>query len=388
MAKIKKAPRAGFEFSDEEVEKLNEKYGVNTMVRMSDILESGFRNSYIPTGSHALDICLGGGVVKNRITEIRGTFSTFKSTLSLLIIANFHKQHEEGEAFYVDMERTFDAAYALRLGVDPDRLWIINPDCGEQASDAIIDLLNTGKDVLGIVDSLANLVPAAEIEASLTESQMGLMARLVNRLLRISSAMMKRSMYDMDAPTVTLVCLNQISHKIGGYGNPEVTPGGVRKDHYFSAMFQMRASPSSAIVESTKSNGVTRNVKYGQQVSFKISKNKAGGSQAEEGEFTFYEKDYKGHEPLSIDNAEALFSYGAFYDLIKFVKDSYRYEYLDKAKTVQVIEGSEKQLVKAIRASPFLANRLYRHLLYKVNPSHQLKPPLPHGKTEQTASDE
>ncbi len=187
----------------------------------------------IPTGSLSLDLALGvGGFPKGRIVEIFGPESSGKTTLALHAIANAQKQG--GVAVLIDAEYAFDAVYARNLGVDIDNLLVSQPDTGEQALEIADTLVRSGAIDVIVVDSVAALVPAAEIEGDMGDSHMGLQARLMSQALRKLTGILGRS-------KTCLIFINQLRMKIGVmFGNPETTTGGNALKFYSSVRIDIR----------------------------------------------------------------------------------------------------------------------------------------------------
>ncbi len=188
---------------------------------------------FIPTGAISIDFALGiGGVPRGRVVEIFGPESSGKTTLALQVIAEAQKLG--GMAAFVDAEHALDAAYAQKLGVDIDNLLVSQPDNGEQALE-IVELLirSNGVDVV-VVDSVAALVPRAEIEGEMGEAQMGLQARLMSQALRKLTGAVSKS-------KTCLIFINQLREKIGVmFGNPETTTGGRALKFYASVRIDIR----------------------------------------------------------------------------------------------------------------------------------------------------
>lgn len=186
----------------------------------------------VPTGSLSLDLALGGGIPKGRIIEIYGPESSGKTTLTLHAIAEIQKQG--GSAAFIDAEHALDPAYAKRLGVDTDNLLISQPDNGEQALEIAETLVRSNAVDLIVVDSVAALVPRAEIEGDMGDSHMGLQARLMSQALRKLTGVINRS-------NTTVIFINQIRMKIGVmFGNPETTTGGNALKFYASVRMDIR----------------------------------------------------------------------------------------------------------------------------------------------------
>src|SRR6202166_3568310 len=187
----------------------------------------------ISTGSISIDFALGvGGVPRGRVTEIFGPESSGKTTLALQVIAEAQK--EGGMAAFVDAEHALDAAYAQKLGVDIDNLLVSQPDNGEQALEIVEVLIRSGGVDVVVVDSVAALVPKAEIEGEMGEAQMGLQARLMSQALRKLTGVVSKS-------KTCLIFINQLREKIGVmFGNPETTTGGRALKFYASVRIDIR----------------------------------------------------------------------------------------------------------------------------------------------------
>lgn len=186
----------------------------------------------IPTGSISLDLALGGGIPKGRIIEIYGPESSGKTTLTLHAIAEIQKQG--GTAAFIDAEHALDPAYAERIGVDTTNLLLSQPDNGEQALEITETLVRSNAVDLIVVDSVAALVPRAEIEGDMGDSHMGLQARLMSQALRKLTGVINKS-------KATVIFINQIRMKIGVmFGNPETTTGGNALKFYASVRMDIR----------------------------------------------------------------------------------------------------------------------------------------------------
>jgi len=186
----------------------------------------------IPTGSLGLDLALGGGLPKGRVIEIYGPESSGKTTLTLHAIAEV--QRTGGTAAFIDAEHALDPAYAKRIGVDVENLLLSQPDNGEQALEITETLVRSNAVDLIVVDSVAALVPRAEIEGDMGDSHMGLQARLMSQALRKLTGVISRS-------KATVIFINQIRMKIGVmFGNPETTTGGNALKFYASVRMDIR----------------------------------------------------------------------------------------------------------------------------------------------------
>jgi recombination protein RecA len=213
------------------IDKLDKQYGKGTVMRMSDKLV--VETQVISTGSLSLDIALGiGGLPVGRIIEIYGPESSGKTTLSLHAIAE--SQKKGGIAAFVDAEHAFDRTYAEKLGIDVDNLIISQPDDGEQALEIADALIRSGAIDIIVIDSVAALVPKAEIEGEMGESKMGLQARLMSQALRKLTGTINKT-------GCVCIFINQLREKIGVmFGNPETTTGGNALKFYASVRLDIR----------------------------------------------------------------------------------------------------------------------------------------------------
>lgn len=201
-----------------------------------------------PTGSVSLDLALGGGIPKGRIIEIYGPESSGKTTLTLHAIAE--AQRAGGTAAFVDAEHALDPSYAKRIGVDVENLLLSQPDNGEQALEITETLVRSNAVDLIVVDSVAALVPRAEIEGDMGDSHMGLQARLMSQALRKLTGVISKS-------NCTVIFINQIRMKIGVmFGNPETTTGGNALKFYASVRMDIRRTAQIKQGESVIGNHV------------------------------------------------------------------------------------------------------------------------------------
>ncbi|MCD6417880.1 recombinase RecA [bacterium] len=230
MARGKK-PRENVDSIEMAVEAIEKQFGKGYLIRLGD--KAIQQVPIIPTGSISLDYALGtGGIPKGRITEIYGPEASGKTTLALHIIAEAQKQG--GTAAFIDAEHALDPNYARVLGVDVDNLWVSQPDYGEQALEIAETLVRSGAMDIIVVDSVAALVPKAEIEGEMGEQKVGMQARLMSQALRKLTSAVGRS-------STALVFINQTRMRIGVmYGNPETTTGGVALKFYSTVRIEIR----------------------------------------------------------------------------------------------------------------------------------------------------
>jgi recombination protein RecA len=214
---------------------IDKQFGKGALVRLGDRPQEAIQA--IPTGSIALDAALGiGGVPRGRIMEIYGPESSGKTTLTLHIIAEAQKLG--GLAAFIDAEHALDPEYARKLGVDIDNLMVSQPDSGEQALEIAEALVRSAAIDIIVIDSVAALVPKAEIEGEMGDSVVGLQARLMSQALRKLTAVVSKS-------KTTLIFINQIREKIGVmFGNPETTTGGRALKFYASVRLDIRKTGS------------------------------------------------------------------------------------------------------------------------------------------------
>ena len=212
------------------MEQIEKQFGKGSIMKMGDAHAQ--QVECVPTGSLSLDIALGGGIPRGRVIEIYGPESSGKTTLTLHAIAEV--QRAGGTAAFIDAEHALDPAYAKRIGVDVENLLLSQPDNGEQALEIAETLVRSNAVDLVVIDSVAALVPRAEIEGDMGDSHMGLQARLMSQALRKLTAVISRS-------KTTVIFINQIRMKIGVmFGNPETTTGGNALKFYASVRMDIR----------------------------------------------------------------------------------------------------------------------------------------------------
>lgn len=212
------------------LETIEKQFGKGSIMKLGEAHKTNVET--ISTGSLSLDLALGGGIPKGRIIEVYGPESSGKTTLTLHVIAEI--QRNGGTAAFIDAEHALDPAYAKKVGVDTDNLLISQPDNGEQALEIAETLVRSNAVDLVVVDSVAALVPRAEIEGDMGDSHMGLQARLMSQALRKLTGIINRS-------NTTVIFINQIRMKIGVmFGNPETTTGGNALKFYSSVRMDIR----------------------------------------------------------------------------------------------------------------------------------------------------
>lgn len=241
---------------DAAISHIEKQYGKGAVMKLGDP-SAQMNVETIPTGSLSLDMALGlGGIPRGRIVEIYGPESSGKTTVTLHMIAEVQKQG--GIAGFIDAEHALDPVYAKNIGVDIDNLYISQPDNGEQALEITETMVRSGAVDIVVVDSVAALVPKAEIEGDMGESHVGLHARLMSQALRKLTAVISKS-------NCVVVFINQLREKVGTvYGNPETTTGGRALKFYSSVRLDVRR------VEALKQGGEV----IGNRTKVKVVKNK------------------------------------------------------------------------------------------------------------------
>ena len=237
------------------IAQIEKNYGKGTIMRLGDDIPVNVEA--LSTGSLSLDLALGiGGVPRGRIVEIYGPEASGKTTLALHVVASAQKAG--GEAAYIDVEHALEPAYARALGVDIDSLLISQPDTGEQALDIAESLVRSGAIDVLVIDSVAALIPRAELDGEIGDTVVGMLARLMSQAMRrLAGAISKNN--------CTVIFINQLRQKIGVmYGTPETTPGGLALKYYASVRIDVRR------IETLKLNGEM----IGNRTRAKVVKNK------------------------------------------------------------------------------------------------------------------
>ncbi len=241
---------------DAAIAQIEKQYGKGSVMKLGDN-SANMNVETVPTGSLSLDVALGlGGLPKGRIIEVYGPESSGKTTVALHCVAEVQKRG--GIAGFIDAEHALDPVYARNIGVDIDNLYISQPDCGEQALEITETMVRSGAVDIVVVDSVAALVPKAEIDGDMGDSHVGLQARLMSQALRKLTAVISKS-------NCIVIFINQLREKVGVmFGNPETTTGGRALKFYSSVRLDVRRT------ESLKQGGEI----VGNHVRVKVVKNK------------------------------------------------------------------------------------------------------------------
>ena len=212
------------------IDQIERQYGKGSIMKMDN--KENFKYEGISTGSLSLDYAIGGGIPRGRIVEIYGPESSGKTTLTLHVIAEAQKAG--GTAAFIDAEHALDPVYAEKIGVKTKNLLISQPDSGEQALDIAETLVKSGALDVVVIDSVAALVPKAELDGDISDTHVGLQARLMSKALRKLTGIVSKS-------KTTVIFINQIRHKIGVmFGSPETTSGGNALKFYSSVRLDIR----------------------------------------------------------------------------------------------------------------------------------------------------
>lgn len=312
------------------MENIEHRFGKGSIMKFSDRPKVTGSNT-ISTGSLALDIALGiGGVPRGRIVEIFGPESSGKTTLALHMIAEAQKN--KGIAAFIDAEHALDPTYAKNIGVDIDELIISQPDTGEQALEITESLVRSNAVDIIVIDSVAALVPKAEIEGDMGDASMGLQARLMSQALRKLTAIINKS-------RTTTVFVNQIREKIGIiFGNPETTPGGRALKFYSSIRLDIRKKAS---IKKNEAN-------IGINVKVKVVKNKVAPP--------FQEVDFDIIFGKGISKEGDIFNLGNQYGILQ--KSGTWFSYNDK----QLGQGKENTKL-FLTENPKLADEIEKKIL-------------------------
>ena len=317
------------------VDEIKSKFGDGMIMKLGDVQNVDV--DAIPTGAVSLDLALGiGGVPRGRVIEVYGPESSGKTTLALHVVANAQKAG--GTAAFVDAEHALDPSYAKKIGVNVDELLISQPDSGEQALDIVETLVKSNAIDVIIVDSVAALVPQAEIEGEMGDHHVGRQARLMSQAMRKLTPLVAQS-------NTTVIFINQIRMKIGVmFGNPETTTGGQALKFYSSVRVEIRRA-----AQIKKGDEVV-----GNRVKVKIVKNKVAPP------FKTAEFDIMYNEGISI-SGDAL-DMGVKFDVIKKSGNSYTYgdeklgvgrekvrAYLKEHK--KTLAAIQKDITKAVHAA-------------------------------------
>lgn len=298
MAKQQDEKKSRLDIAQTAIDQIKEKYGENAIMRFGE--SKAMDIDAVSTGSISLDIALGvGGMPRGRVIEVFGPEASGKTTLAQHIVAEVQKTG--GIAAFIDAEHALDPEYAQKIGVDIDNMLISQPDTGEQALEILETLVRSNAVDVVVIDSVAALVPKAEIEGNMGDSHMGLQARLMSQALRKLTGIVSKT-------KTSVIFINQIRHKIGVFfGNPETTPGGNALKFYCSVRVEVRRAAQIKQAEKI----------IGNRVKVKVVKNKVAAP------FRTTQFDIMYNEGISI--AGDLIDTGIEYKIVKKSGNSYSF---------------------------------------------------------------
>lgn len=290
----------------------------------------------VSTGSFTLDVELGGGIPESSIVELYGPLSAGKSFCSLKMIAEVQKLGRK--AAIVDLENSVDLNWCKKIGIDTDELIVAQPSSAEQAIDILDKLVRSRELGIIVIDSIASMTPLVEISTSAEDQQMGVAARLMNKMVRkVQSALQPKDLGKKESYNKCIaVFINQIRMKIGGFRPTETTPGG--RGIGFAADIRVRLNRKEWIKEKTGEKPKT----IGQVVNFTVKKNKTY-EPFRIGTFKIYFKDG------SIDNYASIIQYGLFYDLVEKGGSTYTLEkkkFKGKVALIKYLKANPKSMEK------------------------------------------
>lgn len=328
MIKKTEKKRASLE---ETLEQIKQRFGEGAIMKLKEIRPVDV--DVVPTGSISLDLALGvGGVPRGRVIEIFGPESSGKTSLALHILAEAQKQG--GAVAFVDAEHALDPDYAKKLGVNVEELLISQPDSGEQALQIVETLVSSGIIDVIVIDSVAALTPRVEIEGEMGEFQIGLQARMMSQACRKLAGIISKT-------KTAVIFLNQTRMKIGAYGNPEITSGGLALKFYSSVRINLTRRAQIKSGDSI----------IGNRVFAKIVKNKVAAP-FKVAEFDIYYDE-------GISQAADIIRTGMKYEIVKQSGSWYQF---DEQKLGQGMEGA-KQFLKE---NPKLMNEIKKQIINRV----------------------
>jgi len=290
------------------VDRINKRFGNGTIMKMGEV--KWLVLNKVSTGIFALDVELLGGMPQGRMIEIYGKEDSCKTSMALLIAANY--QRKGYEVGWIDAEGAYDSKWCKKLGVDESKLELSQPEYGEKIVDIIDAMVRSGEFGLVVLDSIAATSPMVEQESSAENQQMGVSARLINKMIRkLHSALNTRRPGGKPNMT-TVILINQLRATIGPYQNPETTPGGMGKNFGCSLRLKLKRG------DYLKYGKGDKEIVLGQGVKFYVEKSKVSPVRAR-GSFDFYTRDF---EPANsragkVDNISTVIKYGIIFDMIE-----------------------------------------------------------------------
>lgn len=330
---------------------MNKKYGPGALVKGKDA--KGLKINRVKSGSLAVDVATGGGWIQGHINEIFGPYSGGKSYLWQLTMAQIQKDYPGSTNALIDFENAFDHTWASKIGIDTDNLLISTPEYMEDGLDIAVNLIKSGDVFAVVVDSLAAACPKAEAEGDMTDFTVGLRARLGNKFARKSRPKSSLLAEEIDLGKTTVFIINQTYTNIGGYGDPEVTPGG--QQVRFFAMLRLKIRKGETINE-------TDGTMLMQESKFTVVKNKSHPSNTA-GAFWFSTKDNPKGNAGKIYRAGEVVTYGVITDIIK--RSGAWYSLPEEFGLEKSLQG-EKAVAEWIEENPDKFPRLEELVIQKI----------------------
>jgi len=333
---------------------INRTYGEGTVIYGSQA--GALKIDRVSTGVFSLDIEIGGGLPKSRIVQIHGPWSSGKTSLAIKISQQVQMlKPPHNKVVWIDAGEGFDMDWAISLGMDMDNLIIVRPDEGPKGLDIAEEFVKSGEIGLLVVDSVAHIVPTAEIEESLENQQMGLHARLINKFIRkISMALQSKNLKEKGNPCIVLL-LNQERQTMDKY-HPITTPGGMGKEFAASIVIGLRRGEWIGDTKNTKKI-------VGHEIKFKVEKNKTFPPK-KEGAFDFYFSDCDPMKAGSIDTEKSVVLYGIEREFIHRGGAIYTYngtKFKGKSELLSYFEKNPSEVAKIkeqiLAVIPVKANR-------------------------------
>ena len=284
---------------DNVIAAIEKKYGKGMLVRGADA--RGLNIKRLKTGSMALDVATGGGWAWGKLNEIFGQYSGGKSYVSMLTMAQTQRDYPNANVALIDFEGAFDSVWASKIGVDVSKLLISSPEYMEDGLQIAIDLIQSQDCALIVVDSLAAACPKAEHDGEITDFTVGLRARLGNKFVRKSKGKVDLTSNEFDIGQTTVLVVNQTYKNIGGYGDPDVTPGGEQVK--FGAMIRVKIRKGEVINDSKEGTQIM------QQSKFTVVKNKTFPPH-QTGNFWFSTRDNEKGRAGEVYRAGEILTYG------------------------------------------------------------------------------
>lgn len=348
---------------DKLMAKINKKYGndENSGIVTTASQAQHLKIERIPTGIFSLDLALNGGIPKNRLVRFLGGYSGGKTTASLKLVAQAQKQDPEFQTLWLDAEHAWDPEWAQKMGVDLDRVTLVQPQSAEDAIDISKVILGEALVDLMVVDSLAHLVPMKELETSAEDQQMGLAARLINKAIRNWVSFLSASV--VAKRPLTIVLINQLRDTMDPY-SPQVTPGGKGQEYGSSVDIQFhrkKVVTSTGYTKGLSALAPDQGDPVASITNFLVTKNKTGPAQRA-GEYTFWFQDNDDRSVGDVDCSQTLMRWAIQTGALK--KEGGKYIVLS---TGEEVASNKEQVGQAISTNRDLYDKLSEDVLNLVS---------------------